>query len=536
MDAAENGLTYSQMKTYDTAHSKWLVPFKRDKGDWLRTVARGIMTIPANVIHFVAKPIAMIRNSKNDDEKMDNLQENVNNLPEDEFETLKHGLESYKGDQAKVPASLRRAVKVRAEKEVLQDKQIHEAQIIGMMEQIRDDRDRIEDLRDEMSDSSTTPERKNQIQQEINNLNKTDANLVRLIEKFRDTAVEQGGIGLHGLDEEERAAREGSNLEGRKSARRTANDVELEKREAAIVKAQRESRESGDYEGEVTAFLEHEELLDQNTTTKRNLLGIKVSNGQRHHVQGILHKEYMNDDLVRNLISITGMALAARGFVKTVRDQQTIHEFNQDQQAINSGNVQTINGHNAQIDSLQQQIPGARQAAQAAQTQTGRMKDASAFAIEHDASGADVNWGHNNSGVAWSQTQADQALHAAEASGQQIDIDTAMQHYSGVNFGTKFSRATSQGIAQNYLNAGGYATIQKGYSITEQFFQQAEQLGKIAINPAGTVQISPDLITPAALAFFAGRGAEAIMREQQQVKQKKQPKKEKTNQQPDQEK
>ena len=66
------------------------------------------------------------------------------------------------------------------------------------------------------------------------NLDRQNVDILREIEKAREEgALEQGGGGIHGLEEENRAAREGSNIQGRKFGKRFTKNGEGKQRRPA---------------------------------------------------------------------------------------------------------------------------------------------------------------------------------------------------------------------------------------------------------------------------------------------------------------
>ena len=148
--------------------------------------------------------------------------------------------------------------------------------------------------------------------------------ILREIEKAREEgALEQGGGGIHGLEEENRAAREGSNIQGRKFGKRFTKNVELEKEQAAIEARMRIAREKGNSFDEVQAFLDHEMLMEENTNSGITL-GVTHNTGD----------------------TIVGTAMVARGLIKAIQDASIIKQYNQDvmnNNAVNATEASRVN-------------------------------------------------------------------------------------------------------------------------------------------------------------------------------------------------
>lgn len=195
VDAAENSLTFGEANTYEQVHSKWLVPIKVDKGDWLRTTLRRVMGVFTNIGHIGQKAAAhLFFNNDSIERKMNQLQENVDNLPQEEFETLKEGLSSYKGHQIKASASLWKAVENRSKKELEQEMAVNHFAVIGMKDQMRENLEELKGLKEALSQAKT-PEEKQNIEGQIQLKNIENVKIVRLIESTReDMATKQGGL------------------------------------------------------------------------------------------------------------------------------------------------------------------------------------------------------------------------------------------------------------------------------------------------------------------------------------------------------
>ena len=122
IDAAQNALSDADVRRIQNASSPLLPVIVKDKNDWLHNtlrIAANICTFPGRLI---GKGISKLLTNKNKKEKLQNIIKNVDELSEEEFETLKNGLASYKGLEGKVSASVRNAVIQREKREVIKIK------------------------------------------------------------------------------------------------------------------------------------------------------------------------------------------------------------------------------------------------------------------------------------------------------------------------------------------------------------------------------------------------------------------------------
>jgi len=544
--AADNALSYGQVSRYEAHNAPVWLPMVKDKEDWLHNVARGTVNVLKNVFwHMPHKLYSKIFLKKENIDKMDTIIKNVDALPEEEFNTLYEGVQTYKGDENEVSPALRKAVLSRARREERARNSIIEATVIGMLEEMRENHNRSREIAERLKDSQLSPEERAQLIAEKEALDRLNHDNIKNINELRkEASLAQGGAGVHGVEEENKAAREGSNISGRKLGKRFSKNAELEEKQAMIRKKEREARRDKDYYTEVDAFLEHEDVLGTNTSTKK-VLGIRVNNGDRHYSKGVMQKSYMEDDLLQNLVTIGGVAMGVRGVVHYFRQAAAVKAFNAQIDAANQHNMaqpgianqqisglqQDVNTLNSQISSLQGQIPGTRGAVRTAQSTTESLKDVGANAIYHDASGAKYNWGHG-----WGSTPEDIALHTAETNGVRVNLDQAVrQAQQQFQNWPRYDRSFTVSSASDFLAKGGETAIDSGFTSMENFLNQAARMGLInprAINPItiqqlGHITVSGDWISPALLTYYAGRGAKKALEDKEKIEAKEKEKRDK---------
>lgn len=523
IDAAQNALSYGQISRYqfkDVALTK----VKYDKGDWVHNSLRWIGNTAKLVVHGIRKIYSKIFTTKATKEKMEKLKKNIDELPADEFETLYKGLQSYKGHENAVSPSVRQCVLERATRET-QNRNIERNKVIkaGFIT-LAIQHKKSAEIAELLKNPKLTEKEKADLIAQKENLDRQNVDILREIEKAREEgALEQGGGGIHGLEEENRAAREGSNIQGRKFGKRFTKNVELEKEQAAIEARMRIAREKGNSFDEVQAFLDHEMLMEENTNSGITL-GVTHNTGDRNRCEGVFYKGFDNDDAVSNIITIVGTAMVARGLIKAIQDASIIKQYNQDvmnNNAVNATEASRVNSSiqhqnqqarmvNQQIADLQNNVPGARAAVQATEAQTERMQTFASLTGAHDVGGAGYKWRHG-----WGASPEDIALHTAESTGIAPDINATMQNAVNTFKGWPFDRSTTVRAAEEFMNNGGKAVLNYGPMASERIFKAIEQLkpclqslNGLTYTPQGTIVIRPDYLTPIALAAITLRGTD----------------------------
>lgn len=523
IDAAKNALSYGQISRYQFKDVA-LMKVKYDKGDWVHNSLRWIGNTAKLVVHGIRKIYSKIFTTKATKEKMEKLKKNIDELPADEFETLYKGLQSYKGHENAVSPSVRQCVLERATRETqnrnIERNKVIKAGFIALAIQHK----KSAEIAELLKNPKLTEKEKADLIAQKENLDRQNVDILREIEKAREEgALEQGGGGIHGLEEENRAAREGSNIQGRKFGKRFTKNVELEKEQAAIEARMRIAREKGNSFDEVQAFLDHEMLMEENTNSGITL-GVTHNTGDRNRCEGVFYKGFDNDDAVSNIITIVGTAMVARGLIKAIQDASIIKQYNQDvmnNNAVNATEASRVNSSiqhqnqqarmvNQQIADLQNNVPGARAAVQATEAQTERMQTFASLTGAHDVGGAGYKWRHG-----WGASPEDIALHTAESTGIAPDINATMQNAVNTFKGWPFDRSTTVRVAEEFMNNGGKAVLNYGPMASERIFKAIEQLkpclqslNGLTYTPQGTIVIRPDYLTPIALAAMTLRGTD----------------------------
>lgn len=529
IDAAENALSFGQVNRYQN-RTLAVMKIQKDENDWVHNLFRGIGRGCLAAFYSIVKTWSKIFTTKKTIEKMEKLKKNIDELPPEEFETLYKGLQSYKGHENAVSPSVRQCVLERAQRETYERNNVRNQAIktgFTVMLAQHEESMRIAEL---LKDPNLTEKEKADLIAKKKFYDEQNVNILREIEKNKEEgALEQGGGGIRGLEDENVAAREGSNIQGRKFGKRFTKNVELEKEQAEIEARIRIAREKGNNFDEVQAYIDHQMLMEGNTKSKTTL-GVKHNTGDRNRCEGVIYKSYMLDDLVANLVTIAGTVMVARDLIKTIQDMSIIKQHNQDILNNNAKNAaeearanssirhqnQQARMTNQQISNVQNNIPGARAAVKATEDQTGNLETFASLTGAHDVGGATHKWNK----PAWRSGPEDIALHTAERNGIAPNIDTTMQDAANTlkGWNPTYDRGMTVRTAEQFLNNGGKAVLGYGPTASKAIFGQVENitpylqcLSGVTYTPQGHVVLSPDFLTAATLRLMTLRGADKAL-------------------------
>ena len=491
-----------ELGRYESAKGKWLVPVQYDKGDWLRNSARFLVKkVLGSIINITRKAYSMIRTGKKKKKKMNHITQNVNRLSNKDFEVLLNGLQSYKGHENLVSASLRKAVQERARRETSQENANRNIEIRQSLEEIKKSYDRSKQISEELKKDGLSNEEKSRLEAEKAEIDSFSARKVREVEQMREEgSLVQGGLGIHGLEEESKAAREGSNLRGRKFAKRYSNNEELEATQAQLKKQQREARAKGDNFSEVEAFVKHEELLDNNTTTKK-IMGITVSRSDRHHEKGVFTKEYKEDDLVKNIATIAVVTATTMNMIKQMQNQALINQKNAE---ISQANIDN-QAMSARGEALRQDVINNQQTIDEGISATNDTRTAAAWSAGHEHAGAVNNFTNN-----WGSSTEDIAFHQIMSG--TVDDNTLKNFIAnGLDGIKKYAVANPKYDYNALIDAltnlgnGGVDAIAKYNNAMQTLIQNAVETGKIASTSVGVINLSPAYIETVIPLVLAGK-------------------------------
>lgn len=502
VQAAKNAMSDAELGRYEAAKGKWLVPVKYDKGDWLRNTARFItQKVFGSMINIPRKAYSWLRTGKEQKEKMANIIENVDKLSAEDFEVLAGGLMAHEGHTNGVSASLRKAVRMRAEREVSIENKKKDQEIIEQLNFIKTSHERSKEISERLAEEGLSEEERQSLIQEKMQLDKKGSEYIESVKKMRkEAAIAQGGLGIHGLEEEDRAAREGSNLAGRKFAKRYSNNEELEKQQAELSRMQRESKAKGDDFNEVEAFIKHEQLLEENTTTKK-IMGITVSRGDRNHATGVFTKEYKDDDLLRNVVTIATVVATTINMIKQIQNARALAEHNAKIQQADIANKQSLE----KAEQLRQEILNNEEVINKGIEGTDATRTAAGWGIGHEGAATPYNYTGG-----WGSKDLDKAFH------QIINGNVTDQTIKDfIEQGGPAIRAYAQAHPQfdytalldsmQKLGNGGIEAITQYNNVVRDVVELAKNMGEITSTSVGALNLSSTYIETMIPLVMTGR-------------------------------
>lgn len=525
INAAENALSFGQVDRYNISQTSFN-PYSMmvvDERDWVHNAVRAIKITFDFLKTLPTRLFCKMFTSKATKRKMEVLRENIDALPPEEFETLYKGLQSYKGIENAVSPSVRQCVLERATRETQERNDVRNKIIeVGLQVIIAQHKESMQ-IAQQLKDPNLTEKEKVDLIAKKKLYDTQNVNILREIEKAREEgSLEQVGGGLDGLKMENKATREGSNIQGRKFGKRFTKNVELEKEQAKIEARIRTAREEGNNFDEVQAYIDHQMLMEGNTKSKTTL-GIKHNTGDRNRCEGVRFHSRMKDDLVENIISIGRDVAVAVALHHVIKNAIIVGQYNQtvlNNNAKNAAEAARTNSSirhqnqqariiNQQISNVQNNIPGARAAVKATEDQTGNLETFASLTGAHDVGGATYKWNK----PAWRSGPEDIALHTAERNGIAPNIDTTMQDAANTfkGWNPTYDRGMTVRTAEQFLNNGGKAVLGYGPAASNGIFTQIENLMPytqnlmgVTFTPQGQIAIYPEFLASAVL------GAQAV--------------------------
>ena len=503
LESAKNALTHAEVQRYQvaTAPKGYMIPY--DEGDWLRNTFRRLKGVVQGLFKVPYKLYAKARTHDEQKEKMENIIENVENLSEEDFKTLIEGLQTGAGHIDQVSPALRTAATERYRREVNRRNAIRDSQVISGIDHLKMMQRKVKQIDDLLANPDLKESDKKILIDERTQILDDNVKIVRAIENIRlEASKEQNGLGLHALEEENKASREGSNVRGRKSGKRSSDNQELEAKQAALRKAQREGEETGNKALEVEAFLAHEELLEKNTSSRKTWYGITAHKSDRNHSKGVFKHSYMEDTLVQDIMTVAVGAATAINIAKQIYNQISAVQHNIEVADANVANQQAaFKGEN-----LRQDIIGNRDVINKGIEATNDTTAASTHALGHEAAGSASNFSNG-----WGSTTIDKTVHSELAAGADAHL---MQEYFDrgyIDIIEQYAKTHPQYDysallnAMKNLEAGGLQNIEAYNLAMKTLYNNAVQTGKITATQVGTVNFSPAYIETMLPLVLAGK-------------------------------
>ncbi len=166
--------------------------------------------------------------------------------------------------------------------------------------------------------------------------------LIENIIKLRKEGNSLLSGGIHGQEEDFRAAASKMNYTGLRFAKIADFDSELQQRLGAVEQKLNEAIAAGSEREIVDRFLELEALYSKNTEVKNSIFG-KRSVGAKNYTPLLEELNYNPDPFIRDLLTTIGTATSIVTSLRAINGQKIISEHNNQVEEVNRMNRDTIN-------------------------------------------------------------------------------------------------------------------------------------------------------------------------------------------------
>ena len=274
---------------------------------------------------LIAKLSGKLMTSKKVKDLMTNMRENVDALSSEDLEVL---WEEFRGNfitQERYPKALVMVIQEKMQQYALGKVEAINIEITNAYRQVFAGKTMVEALDKKINSKKTSKEEKQQLLAQKEKILKAVVDNINLIRDKKVVANQILSGGLHGMDEDIRAAESKMNYVGYRFAKDYDLDVELEDRLTEYEKEENKARELGDHEGVMEAFLHQELLLEENTEVSNSFFG-KRTTGKKQHSPLADALNYSQDPFIRDLFTTIAFTTAAIGAINALNVHRAAQE------------------------------------------------------------------------------------------------------------------------------------------------------------------------------------------------------------------
>ena len=295
-------------------------------GDYLYNIVHFVPGLAKASVSLVQKVSGILTTSHRVKDLMKNMAENIDNLSDEDLDTL---WKEFRGNfitQERYPQALVMVIQEKMHEYAMGRVEAINFEITQAYRQIFSGKTIIEEIDRKLKDPSLDANlRQHYTIQKQNVLKEMVAN-IDLIREKRLQGEELLTGGLHGLDEDINARFSKMNYVGRKMrAKEYDLDRELEDQLMEYEKAENKARAISDDNGIVEAFINQELLLENSTEISEGFFG-KYTSGKKQFTPLVKALDYREDPFWRDLFTTIALTTAAVGAVRAVNVHKAAQE------------------------------------------------------------------------------------------------------------------------------------------------------------------------------------------------------------------
>ena len=293
-----------------------------------------------------AKYIPKMKLSNGQRINMMTLKDRIDKLPEEDIMTIYNEYRGSRVIQERFPSALNVLLQEKMNEFTMGKLSGLNQKIDLGYQKIFTDAAKLNAIEAELKQSGITPERKTQLERDKATCLAGKADLVQNIRNSYIEANQWMSGGLHGFNEDMKAAATKLSYVGKRFVKEQGLDNELTEQQAKLEQAENKAIAEKDDAKALNAFLQTEMLLSGETEIKNSIFGHR-SAGEKYYMPKVEQVDYRDDPFVKDVfatVALVGAGVSAYNAIKThgVEADRILSEEQAKADHVNTTNQQTM--------------------------------------------------------------------------------------------------------------------------------------------------------------------------------------------------
>lgn len=295
---------------------------------------------------FAAKYVPKMKLSNGQRINMMTLKDRIDKLPEEDIMTIYNEYRGSRVIQERFPSALNVLLQEKMNEFTMEKLSGLNQKIDLGYQKIFTDAAKLNAIDTELKQSGITPERKSQLERDKATCLAGKADLVQNIRNSYIEANQWMSGGLHGFNEDMKAAATKLSYVGKRFVKEQGLDNELTEQQAKLEQAENKAIAEKDDAKALNAFLQTEMLLSGETEIKNSIFGHR-STGEKYYMPKVEQVDYRDDPFVKDVfatVALVGAGVSAYNAIKThgVEADRILSEEQAKADHVNATNQQTM--------------------------------------------------------------------------------------------------------------------------------------------------------------------------------------------------
>ena len=333
-------------KKYAASNIKVAKQFKSElsSGNYLYNLVHVASATVKALSSAVIKVASKLTFKKNDRVNIEALRDRINKLDDDALETI---FNEYRGNrviQEKFPSAINILLQERVAKYATEKSANINGNIAIDYEKVFASYNQIKAIDGLLNTPNLSDARRSELLDLRQKVLKGNTETIKEIrQSYKEANLLMSG-GLHGYEEDMKAASTKLSYVGKRFAKEYDLDNELLKKEALLEERENKALMEGNDEEALKAFIENEKLLSSETDVSKSILGVR-SKGQKYYSPLVSKLDYRNDPFIRDIfttVAMVGAGVSAYNAIRThgVEASKVISNEQNKADQVNSANSQ----------------------------------------------------------------------------------------------------------------------------------------------------------------------------------------------------